>query len=424
MISAMMTRGFIRKLRGDCSGNVLMLGAVTLPLVVGAAGLGLDSIQWTLMQRQMQRAADSAAMAGALAKTQGFDGDQSARDSIARANPLPDIDPAVDSDSFKVEDPPKTGSYAGKAEAVRVVMQTRMPLPFSGLFLNTGPLIRAEATATAVNNYHYCVLALIKYNINGIKVSGSSDITMDCGMATNSTAASAVTTANGTRIDASPVAAVGGLKASASYAPGTKLLPYSAPQADPFAALPDPSLPSKCSPELKVQPSSNVTISANNNCFNGVSIKGTVTFSPGVYYISGKTFDIGSQGTLIAEGVTFILMQPSFFSPSQLNISAGATVQISAPTSGTYAGVMFYQDRRSTLGLSNVINGNSSSSMRGAFYFPRQAVKFGGATGIDTQCLQIVSQVVEFTGGTTIQNTCPTDSGAHDFSGTRVFLVE
>ncbi|MEN9717831.1 MAG: hypothetical protein RIQ99_709, partial [Pseudomonadota bacterium] len=75
-------------------------------------------------------------------------------------------------------------------------------------------------------------------------------------------------------------------------------------------------------------------------------------------------------------------------------------------------------------GLTNIINGNSASSMRGAFYFPKQVIKFGGASGIDTQCLQMVAQVIEFTGGTTIQNTCPTDSAAHDFTGTRVFLVE
>ncbi|MEN9718142.1 MAG: hypothetical protein RIQ99_1020, partial [Pseudomonadota bacterium] len=209
--SGMMTRRFFQRLRGDCSGNVLLLGALTLPLVVGTAGLGLDSIQWTLLQRQMQRAADSAAMAGALAKTQGFDARSNAVDALNRDIPLSTFNIPT------IEVPPTTGSYKDKAEAVRVVLQTNKPLPFSSLFLSSGPLIRVEATAAAVNNYHYCVLALIKYNITGIKVSGSSDITMDCGMATNSTSASAVQTGNGTRIDASPVAAVGGLKASASY---------------------------------------------------------------------------------------------------------------------------------------------------------------------------------------------------------------
>ncbi|MDP9085901.1 MAG: Tad domain-containing protein [Pseudomonadota bacterium] len=41
----------------------MMMGAM-LPLVIGCAGLATDTIQWTLWKRQLQRAADSAAIAG------------------------------------------------------------------------------------------------------------------------------------------------------------------------------------------------------------------------------------------------------------------------------------------------------------------------------------------------------------------------
>ena len=56
--------GFIKKLVGDRRGNVLAIAAACLPLVVGAAGLATDTIQWTMWKRQLQRAADSAAIAG------------------------------------------------------------------------------------------------------------------------------------------------------------------------------------------------------------------------------------------------------------------------------------------------------------------------------------------------------------------------
>jgi len=52
--------GFIKKLVGDRRGNVLAIAAACLPLVVGAAGLATDTIQWTMWKRQLQRAADSA----------------------------------------------------------------------------------------------------------------------------------------------------------------------------------------------------------------------------------------------------------------------------------------------------------------------------------------------------------------------------
>ena len=53
-----------KKLWHDKRGNALVIAGAALPLVVGSAGLASDTIQWTLWKRQLQRAADSAAIAG------------------------------------------------------------------------------------------------------------------------------------------------------------------------------------------------------------------------------------------------------------------------------------------------------------------------------------------------------------------------
>src|SRR3569832_1664875 len=53
-----------RKLRKNKRGIAIVIAAASMPLVVGAAGLANDTIQWTLWKRQLQRAADSAALAG------------------------------------------------------------------------------------------------------------------------------------------------------------------------------------------------------------------------------------------------------------------------------------------------------------------------------------------------------------------------
>src|SRR3954447_19306209 len=55
---------FFRKLWRDKRGNALVIAAAALPLVIGSAGLASDTIQWTLWKRQLQRAADSGAIAG------------------------------------------------------------------------------------------------------------------------------------------------------------------------------------------------------------------------------------------------------------------------------------------------------------------------------------------------------------------------
>src|SRR3954453_20604875 len=56
---------FIRKLLKNRRGSVLAIACAAMPLIIGCAGLATDTIEWTLWKRQLQRAADSAAFAGA-----------------------------------------------------------------------------------------------------------------------------------------------------------------------------------------------------------------------------------------------------------------------------------------------------------------------------------------------------------------------
>src|ERR1044072_4746480 len=56
--------GSMKRLWKDNSGNALAIAAAAMPLLLGAAGLAADTIQWTLWKRELQRAADSAALAG------------------------------------------------------------------------------------------------------------------------------------------------------------------------------------------------------------------------------------------------------------------------------------------------------------------------------------------------------------------------
>src|ERR1700760_671317 len=55
---------FFKRVLKDRRGNTLAIAAAALPMIIGCAGLATDTIQWTLWKRQLQRAADSAAIAG------------------------------------------------------------------------------------------------------------------------------------------------------------------------------------------------------------------------------------------------------------------------------------------------------------------------------------------------------------------------
>ena len=412
----------IRRLLQDKAGNMLMMAAASMPILIGAAGLATDTVQWTLWKRQVQRQADSAALAGAYAVAQGFSASDSATSDISRLSLI------TLSQTPTIENAPTTGSYAGNAKAVRVVLQTTAELPFSKILGVRAPVIYGEATAAVVGSGDYCVVSLEKTSTVGITLQGNATVNLGCGIATNSRASNAVYAGGSSTVTATPVAAVGGLTSSSNYVSPTTLMPYSIAVQDPYAGLPTPAAANLtgCNKKLSAKPGD--TQSYSPGCYNNVDIKGTVNLAPGVYYIDGGTFDVGSQAVINGTGVTIILTSSNAANnPSSIanvNINGGATLNLKAPTdlSDPYHGVLFYQDRRALDSGTNMINGNASSVLQGAFYFPGQAMSFSGTSGMTTDCVKMVGKRVTFIGNSSIVNPCK-DTGVDKVTATLVRLV-
>ena len=400
----------------------MMLAALTMPVMIGAAGLASDTVSWALIKRQLQRQADSAALAGAYALSQGKDAGDAARHDITVASDVQlSATPTIIT--------PTSGPYAGNANAVQVTLASTPMLPFSSLFMPAAPTLSATATAAALSNGAYCVTALNPGTNWGINLQGNASVNLSCGMATNSTSPTGAISAGGSSsITASPLGAVGYIPASSNYSTGTVINSYAVPQRDPFVSLPTPVVPSSCNPILNSSPNSTMTVSNSTGvaCYRGMNLKGTVTFDPGIYYIDGSSFSTGSQAIVTGYGVTFILTSStastSGTSVATLSLGAGSTLNLTATTSGTYGGVLFYQDRRAS-GYVNGGGGNSSSTFQGAFYFPSEELDFNGTSGMNINCVQIVASTIQFIGNASINNICPAGSGAAAFSGTVIRLV-
>jgi hypothetical protein len=88
-----------------------------------------------------------------------------------------------------------------------------------------------------------------------------------------------------------------------------------------------------------------------------------------------------------------------------LQINGNATLNISAPTSGDYSGVVFYGDR-TQLTAKNTINGNATSNVTGAIYFPSQEVDFLGNFSGNGGCTQVVADTIYYTGSATFSTNC------------------
>ena len=144
--------------------------------------------------------------------------------------------------------------------------------------------------------------------------------------------------------------------------------------------------------------------------------------NPGTYYIKGGDFETNAQSTITANGVTIILTGGGT-SIGQVKMNGGASIAMSAPTTGVFKGVLFYKDRDAPASYNDVFNGGASGSFLGAIYMPSQTVTLNGNSTFTTDCLQIVSRKVVMTGNTTITNDCPVGTTADTFEGTQVRLV-
>ena len=104
-------------------------------------------------------------------------------------------------------------------------------------------------------------------------------------------------------------------------------------------------------------------------------------------------------------------------------MNGNATVNLTAPTSGTFKGIAMYQDRRASSLNQSTFNGDGSTFLQGALYFPNQQLNYLGNAGASTNCVQMVARRVYFSGSSAINNTCPSGSGAGSFKGQHVRLV-
>ncbi len=415
--------GFLmRRLRASRQGNIATMTALMMPVLIGSAGLASDTIQWTLTKRMMQRAADSGAIAGAyqLSQTTGSNNAgvlQSARNDITRNGGFPmSIAPVINS-------PATSGSFRDATSAVEVILATDLRLPFTGLIMGGPMRISARAVAEVVGNGDYCVLALENTNTPGIPIGGSATVNLGCGMMSNAPSTTSIIANGASNVTASPVAAVGNVPPG-NYAAGTVRESYALPLRDPYRNLPDPINIANSNNDLRVQPNRSSTFSSGT--YRNIDVSGTATFNPGVYYVTGSV-NFGSQANVTANGVVFILTATNIASNTSnvatVGMQGGARLNMAAPSTGTYAGILFYQDRRATNTATNIINGNSSSLLQGALYFPRQELQMNGTSGMNTRCLQIVARRVDWRGNTNIQNVCPANSGAGSFKGTQIKLV-
>jgi hypothetical protein len=412
--------GFIRKLLKDRRGNALAIAAACMPLVIGAAGLATDTIQWTLWKRQLQRAADSAAIAGVYDRQAANGATTTVSATVSHDLTLNNhVWMALKSGYPQVSFPGNSGAMTNQ---VKVTLAVQQRLPFSSFFMSSPPTIIANATAAAVPaGGSACFEALETGTATGLNFTGNAGIEApDCDGFSNASGSNTSVAKGSSDITLNSIGGVGGIQQSNNFHVGS-YRPYSPALADPFATVnPDPSL-MKCATTTVVQGGKNITsliglnentdlssLDPGTNCFSSLSVSSnkTLNLPSGTYYINGG--DANIQGNLSCTSCTIVLTNLDTAPTAtigNIKVNASSNINMTAPTSGTFKGIAIFQDRRATdCNQCNKINGNSGSIIQGAIYFPKQELEYNGTGTTSAICTMFVARRLNFSGNSTTTN--------------------
>jgi len=406
-------RSLLRQLRvfsSDRRGAIVVMFALLLPIMVAFVGLGLEVGLWFQSKRDLQTAADAAAIAGAY-EAQSSSATASSILAAATADATRNGYVAA-TDNITTANPPVTGAYTADDGAVEASLSRNVSMLFASAYLGNSISIAARAVATTgTSTDEACVLSL-DTSSTGVSVSGSGNVTFNgCQVASNSSSSSALSVSgSGALITdcysvAGDISDNGGLTVDADCTGKTGAPTIS----DPYASLTAPNETCDVSGYTYNVNGGSTTIAGTGSYSDAYVIcgdfwvkKGTVTLSPGLYVIDGGDFKTNSTGSIIGTGVTIVLRNGGQIN----NINGASTVNLSAPVAadnaGAWQGILFFQDPDTTATCTgnncNTLNGNSTTTFQGAMYFPKQEINMNGGNEGGSNCLQVVALRVGFSG--------------------------
>ena len=455
--------------RTNESGQILLLAALAVPILIGFVGLAIDVGNIQVTRRQAQAAADAAAMAGAqeiLLESGGSAGspcNPNAGTPVAINNAGQD---SATQNGFRngvggvvvnVNCPPSLGPNSSSNNAVEVIVTKSQSTFFMGLL--GAPTTNIGARAVGILGQSSVCIQVTGPVGEGIDIDGGFILNAPtCSILINS-----VNTKDNGNGDQSITTHGGDCKggggdpyqpptsgtsqvvsnwigtAAAYYAQGVCTTPQPTfgvqPQPDLLGYLPQPSSSdyAKCGrwPGPGVDKiTTSTTLNPGSYC-GGIWITSgaTVTLNPGTYYLYGgntmidgrHSLEVDGGATLTDFGKGVTIFNTGLHSPYGVNnpsssywasielctttgpnpkCAAEATVSLTAPTTGTYAGILFFDaralaDGTPPCGGTDSVHetcaknqtymqsflGGTNQTFAGTFYFPTTLLWFSGGPG-------------------------------------------
>lgn len=360
-----MRRPFVRRE----SGQTLILCALLMTALLGFLGLGIDIGVLHYERQILQTAADAAALAGATEIPYG-DVTAGAQNAAAQNN----VVNGTGGDTVTVNNPPQSGPHSGNDSYVEVIAAQSAPTFFVKLFGFATVNLSARAVAY-LGSSTACVYALDPSASGAILLNGSFNIQAQCGVMVDSDSSQALLANGSGSLTAQSIGVTGDVLENGPVTLSPAPITGTVPGNDPLSYLTPPSTAGPCASPTVLNGSGTFTINPGVYC-STLIINGnpTVTFNPGTYVLDHGIIMNGTPD-LSGSGVTLYDVAGS------MTLNGNSSTNLSAPTTGTYAGILVFQARDNSSQLT--MNGNNSAVFNGAIYAPDAKIvdNGSGATG-------------------------------------------
>ncbi len=359
-------------------GQALVLIVFAVIGMLGLAALAVDGGMMYAERRRAQNAADSAALAAALAGVQGRNVQTAASNALI-ANGF-----TLDNVVVTVHNPPISGPYATVADSgdyYQVIIKMDIKPVFSQFVFTSGLEFTTETVARGNNpngtpSPFGPVALYLTNNMGGgaFQMSGTPDLIVTGTIYSNDDFG----VNGGPTVQASSIV-VKNLPAASIHVNGVTPDPVKGTIAIPV--LPAPACPPASDHSYDRTASGNTLYPGNYK--NGIT-KGDYTFTPGIYCITGGVTWNGNV-EMTAEGVTIVMLN------GDVRINGTSTMKFSAPTAAQVANP--YNGDPKLAGVEGVWlymadsnhnqiywTGDNESYYKGVAYAPNNQCQFGGGS--------------------------------------------
>jgi Putative Flp pilus-assembly TadE/G-like len=395
----------LRRFSAGTSGQIALVFGLAAPLLLGVAGIAVDYATWINQRATLQKAADAAALAAASELRMGKVNKsriQSVAQTVVASIVQPDPNghqvavkaAALKGDDDDDDDDDHRDRGDKRKQGVRVVLSQRKAAIMSAIMAPQLTAMEVAATAVLVGAAQLCVVGLDESAPDTVRLDDNAKIAASgCSVYVNSTNSAAIRSEDNATVTSLLTCSAGGYKG------GSKNFQPKAPRTDcpkvpdPLAKRPAPEVgPCKYNNHVVKVSLLPQTLDPGTYC-GGLMIESgaTVTLRPGVYVIKDGPLHIGPPVLSVAVGgLLKVSLLPGVMKGDNVGFYFTGTVppdkdgrttvmrfmkesivELTAPTTGPMAGLLFHENRTSPIGRRFDVISDEARRLVGTIYIPR-----------------------------------------------------